>query len=65
MEIFKYYKTSKFQLNYKYDKFVGPNVLTIGSEYTLDDVMDEIVAYNYLVDQKVAASEMFCSLIGI
>ena len=52
-------KQAGFQLNYKYDKFVGPNVLTIGSEYTLDDVMDEIVAYNYLVDQKVAASGVF------
>ncbi len=42
-----------FQLNHKYDKFVGPNVITIGSEYVSDDVMDEIKAYNYLIDQKV------------
>ena len=42
-----------FQLNYNYDKLLGQNVLTVGSEFISDDVMDEIDAYNYLVDQKV------------
>jgi len=46
-------KQAGFQLNHKYDKFMGPNVITIGSEYVTDDGMDEIVAYNYLIDQKV------------
>ncbi|MEE2699981.1 MAG: TonB-dependent receptor [Bacteroidota bacterium] len=46
-------KQAGFQLNYKYDKFLGPNVITTGSEYITDDVMDEIAAYDYLIDQKV------------
>ncbi len=41
------------QLNHKYDKFIGSNVFTLGSEYVSDDVMDEIGAYNYLIDQQV------------
>ena len=42
-----------FQFNYKYSDFIGPNLLTIGSELFSDYVNDEIVAYNYLVDQEV------------
>ena len=47
------------QVNHKYDKFIGINVLTVGSEYTSDDVMDEILAYNYLVDQKIKTTGVF------
>ncbi len=40
------------QLNYRIQKFItGENILTIGVEYLLDDVFDEIPAYLYLVDQ--------------
>ena len=46
-------KQGGFQMNHKINKLFGPNVFTIGSEYVSDDVMDEISAYNYLIDQKV------------
>tara|TARA_Y100000385_G_scaffold279302_1_gene328789 strand:- start:419 stop:2719 length:2301 start_codon:yes stop_codon:yes gene_type:complete len=42
-----------FQLNYQYNSFIGPNLLTLGSELLSDKVNDEINAYNYLVDQEV------------
>lgn len=41
------------QLNHKYTQFIGPNVLTIGSEVVSDYVNDEISSYNYLIDQNV------------
>ena len=41
-----------FQFNHKLRKFLkGTNVLTLGGEYVVDDVYDEIPAYHYLVDQ--------------
>ena len=46
-------KQGGFQVNHKINKLFGSNVFTIGSEYISDDVMDEISAYNYLIDQKV------------
>jgi len=46
-------KQGGFQLNHKINKLFRSNVFTIGSEYVSDDVMDEISAYNYLIDQKV------------
>lgn len=46
-------KQGGFQLNHKIIKLFGPNLFTIGSEYVSDDVIDEISAYNYLIDQKV------------
>ena len=52
-------KQAGLQLNHKYDKFMGPNVLTVGFEYISDDVMDEIAAYNYLIDQKVKTNGVF------
>ncbi len=52
-------KQAGFQLNHKVSKLFGPNVFTIGSEYVSDDVMDEIVAYNYLIDQKVTTLGTF------
>lgn len=40
------------QFNYKSDKFLnGTNVFTVGTEYISDKVFDQIVSYNYLVDQ--------------
>ncbi len=40
------------QLNYEYSNFgLGKNIWTLGSEYIVDDIEDEIQAYNYLVDQ--------------
>ena len=41
------------QLNYQYNSFIGPNLLTIGSEVISDLVNDEITSYNYLIDQEV------------
>tara|TARA_B100001741_G_scaffold313204_1_gene318536 strand:- start:8709 stop:11012 length:2304 start_codon:yes stop_codon:yes gene_type:complete len=48
-----------FQLNHKYENFLGSNVFTVGSEYTTDNIMDEISAYNYLVDQKMKTIGVF------
>ncbi len=48
-----------FQLNHKVNRLFGPNVYTLGSEYLFDDVMDEISAYNYLIDQKVTTFGVF------
>ena len=48
-----------FQLNHKYKNLLGSNVFTVGSEYTSDNIMDEISAYNYLVDQKVKTIGVF------
>lgn len=40
------------QLNHNINNFYGgSNVLTVGSEYLVDDTFDEIEAYNYLIDQ--------------
>ncbi len=35
-----------------YDFIQGTNVLTLGAEYVVDDVFDEIKTYNYLTDQN-------------
>ena len=48
-----------FQLNHSYDKFIGANTFTLGLEYISDDVVDEISAYNYLIDQKVQKIGVF------
>ncbi len=42
-----------FQLNYKYNDLIGKNIFTIGSEIISDYIHDEIISYNYLVDQEV------------
>ena len=42
-----------FQFNYEYDKLIGQNIFTVGSEFISDYVYDEIAAYNYIVDQEV------------
>ena len=40
------------QLDHRLTNFVlGPNKLTIGTEYVFDHIIDDIPAYNYLIDQ--------------
>lgn len=40
------------QVNHKIENFLnGRNVFTLGTEYVYDDVLDDIPAYNYLIDQ--------------
>lgn len=40
------------QLNHRLNNFLkGTNVLTIGTEYLIDDVLDIIESYNYKIDQ--------------
>ncbi|MDN3723189.1 TonB-dependent receptor [Aequorivita sp. SDUM287046] len=40
------------QFNNRFDEFfTGTTVLTGGIEYTFDDVFDQILSYNYLIDQ--------------
>jgi outer membrane receptor for ferrienterochelin and colicins len=43
------------QLNHAVNDFVGSgtNIFTFGAEYMIDDVFDEIVAYDYLIDQNI------------
>ena len=48
------------QLNNKINKFIsGSNVLTLGLEYIYDDVLDEIPAYSYLIDQQTKNTGLF------
>lgn len=47
------------QLNHKYDQFIGSNIFTVGSEYVSDDIMDEIAAYEYLINQKINTIGVF------
>ncbi len=48
------------QLNQVLDNFIsGTNALTFGAEYKVDDVFDEIEAYNYLIDQNTRNIGMF------
>jgi outer membrane receptor for ferrienterochelin and colicins len=40
------------QVNHRLNKFLGgKNVLTFGSEYISDDILDKIPSYKYLIDQ--------------
>ena len=40
------------QLNHRLNDFLnGSNVLTVGTEYLVDDVLDIIDSYNYKIDQ--------------
>ena len=48
-----------FQLNYKLNKFLGANTFTIGYEHVSDDILDEISAYNYLIDRNILNSGSF------
>jgi len=48
------------QLNHKLEKFIGGNnVLTLGSEYVQDEVLDEISAYQYITDQTTKNLSVF------
>lgn len=48
------------QLNHTLNDFLtGTNVLTLGSEYVYDDVLDEISSYKYLIDQTTKDLGMF------
>ena len=41
------------QANHRLRRFVtGDNVLTLGAEFVVDDVYDDIPAYRYLIDQR-------------
>ena len=52
-------KQAGFQINHTISNFFGSNILTLGSEFVADDVMDEISTYNYLVDQNVVTHGLF------
>jgi len=48
------------QVNHRLNNFLtGVNKLTIGAEYVVDDVFDEIPAYNYLIDQTTKNFGLF------
>lgn len=48
------------QLNHKFEDFIdGDNVLTFGTEYVQDEVVDEIEAYNYKTDQLTKTTSVF------
>ncbi|MGB1294896.1 MAG: TonB-dependent receptor [Flavobacteriales bacterium] len=48
------------QLNHKLYNFIsGINTFTLGAEYVVDDVFDEIPAYTYLIDQETRNFGMF------
>ena len=48
------------QLNHKLENFIkGSNVLTLGTEYVQDEVLDEISAYNYKTDQTTKNLSLF------
>jgi outer membrane receptor for ferrienterochelin and colicins len=41
------------QVNHRIQEFLGgKNVVTFGTEYVVDDVLDSIPAYNYVIDQE-------------
>ncbi|WP_161891044.1 TonB-dependent receptor [Pontibacter russatus] len=49
-----------FQFNYSLpDFFGGSNTLTAGAEHQYDYTLDEIKAYNYLIDQKTNLTGLF------
>lgn len=48
------------QINHQINPFfVGKQVLTLGAEYVFDHVLDEIPAYNYLIDQTTQYYGLF------
>lgn len=48
------------QLNNRLDNFLGGDaVLTVGTEYVYDDVLDQIESYNYLIDQTTTDLGVF------
>lgn len=48
------------QINHRFKKFiVGKNTLTAGTEFVYDDVLDQIPAYHYLIDQTTTNLGVF------
>ncbi|MDG1429366.1 MAG: TonB-dependent receptor [Crocinitomicaceae bacterium] len=48
------------QINHKVNNFLkGENVFTLGAEYVYDDVLDDIPAYGYLIDQTTTDLGVF------
>jgi outer membrane receptor for ferrienterochelin and colicins len=48
------------QLNHKVSNFLnGKNILTLGTEYVYDDVLDGIPSYSYLIDQTTKNFGLF------
>ena len=48
------------QINHRLSNFIkGSNVITFGGEYVMDDVLDEIDAYNYKIDQTTKTFATF------
>lgn len=48
------------QFNNRFDRFLGGTaVLTVGTEYVYDDVLDQIEPYNYLIDQTTTDLGVF------
>jgi len=48
------------QINHKLEEFIGgSNVLTFGTEYVQDEVLDQIDAYNYKTDQITRNLSLF------
>ncbi len=48
------------QFNHKFEEFFkGNNVFTIGGEFVQDDVLDEIEAYHYKIDQLTQNTGLF------
>lgn len=48
------------QINQRINNFIkGSNIFTFGSEYVMDDVFDEIEAYNYKIDQTTKTVAAF------
>lgn len=48
------------QLNQRFRNFLkGNNVITFGSEYVMDDVLDNVNAYNYKIDQTTKTFATF------
>jgi outer membrane receptor for ferrienterochelin and colicins len=44
------------QFNHRLENMPGiSNVLTLGAEYTVDDILDTIAAYHYIVDQRIGS----------
>ena len=48
-----------FQLNHKISGVLGNTLITLGAEYIYDDIFDQILAYDYLVDQNISNISSF------
>jgi outer membrane receptor for ferrienterochelin and colicins len=56
-------KNQTFQAGFQYNRTTtllgGKNIVTLGSEFQYDDVFDQIVAYDYLIDQTTRQWGLF------